>query len=77
MRTSTQSINPFYEARQRRVAPARAERPAQPVYARLPQAPITGTRAAPDIALSLSTRPGSMETGAGLGTAGATSSKIC
>ena len=36
MKTSTQSINPFYEARQRRVAPARADRPAQPVYARLP-----------------------------------------
>ena len=43
MKTSTQSINPFYEARQRRVAPARADRPAQPVYARLPQAPITGS----------------------------------
>ena len=27
MKTSTQSINPFYEARQRRVAPARANRP--------------------------------------------------
>ena len=43
MKTSTQSINPFYEARQRRVAPARADRPAQPVYARLPKAPITGS----------------------------------
>ena len=43
MKTSTQSINPFYEARQRRVAPARAGRPTQPVYARLPKAPITGS----------------------------------
>src|SRR5271165_1130580 len=39
MNTSNLSINPFYAARQKRVPPARADDPAQPVYARLPQAP--------------------------------------
>jgi len=43
MKTSSQSINPFYEASRSRVAPARADRPSRPVYARLPRAPITGS----------------------------------
>jgi SAM-dependent methyltransferase len=41
--TQTIPINPFYAARNRRVAPTRAE-PEQPaVYARLPRAPRTGS----------------------------------
>jgi hypothetical protein len=37
------SVNPFYAARVQRIAPVRQEEPDQPLYARLPQAPITGS----------------------------------
>lgn len=46
MTNATTSINPFYAARLRRAFPDRPlepEQPARPVYARLPQAPITGS----------------------------------
>ena len=37
------TVNPFYATRTRRTAPARRESAGQPVYARLPQAPVTGS----------------------------------
>jgi hypothetical protein len=44
MNTSSQSINPFYAARlQRTGAPRQEDHQAQPLYARLPRAPITGS----------------------------------
>ncbi len=43
MNTATPPINPFYAARQRRVAPTRHDEPPRTVYARLPRAPITGS----------------------------------
>src|SRR5271163_4977405 len=36
-------INPFYAARNQRVAPTTPEQPGVPVYARLPRAPKTGS----------------------------------
>jgi hypothetical protein len=45
MTTTLTSVNPFYAAGLQRVAPAPQppQHPDQPVYARLPQAPITGS----------------------------------
>ena len=43
MTHATPSINPHYAARLRRSFPARTPEPDGPVYARLPQAPITGS----------------------------------
>jgi hypothetical protein len=43
MNTTSQPINPFYAARQRRVAPARQDEPPKTLYARLPRAPVTGS----------------------------------
>jgi len=37
------TVNPFYATRNQRVAPARQPAPDQPIYARLPRAPITGS----------------------------------
>ena len=43
MTYATTSINPFYANRHRHPAPVAPEKPDQPVYARLPRAPITAS----------------------------------
>ena len=43
MTYATATINPFYAARIQRLTPTSQAQPDQPVYARLPRAPITGS----------------------------------
>src|SRR5580704_13499477 len=43
MNNALATINPFFAARRKRFAPSARPQPSQHVYARLPQAPVTGS----------------------------------